>query len=138
MSQTDFTDLFVILTVEMSNSRQTAKDLVAAYDRSLEKQIVGQGSNLVCRDEELWKQVEELLRDGDAQETHCLGLDPLSVMEETLMDAAASEPRRGKVKPKGNGGLRGLAKAFEVLEQAALNLYLGPWREEYKVVKVGY
>uniref|UniRef100_A0A8D2ZDZ0 Spermatogenesis-associated protein 2 PUB-like domain-containing protein n=1 Tax=Scophthalmus maximus TaxID=52904 RepID=A0A8D2ZDZ0_SCOMX len=32
--------------------------------------------------------------------------------------------------------LQGLAKAFEVLEQAALNLYLGPWRGEYKVVKM--
>ncbi|XP_044048982.1 spermatogenesis associated 2-like [Siniperca chuatsi] len=124
---------------EMSISRQRARDLVTAYDHSLEQQIVGQGSNLACRDEELWKQVEGLLRDGDAQETHCLGLDPLRVMEESLKAAAAAAAAAttasaGRVQAR--GGLQGLAKAFEVLEQVALNLYLGPWREEYKVVKM--
>lgn len=114
---------------DMSLSRQRATDLVTAYNHSLEQQIVGRGSSLVCRDEELWKDVEELLLEGDAQETHCLGLDPLRVMEESLKAAAA-----GRVKAR--GGLQGLAKAFEVVEQAALNLYLGPWREEYKVVKM--
>ncbi|KAE8295809.1 Spermatogenesis-associated protein 2-like protein [Larimichthys crocea] len=116
---------------EMSLSRQIATDLVTAYNHSLEQQIVGRGSSLVCQDEELWKDVEELLLDGDAQETHCLGLDPLRVMEESLKAAAAGA---GRVKAR--GGLQGLAKAFEVVEQAALNLYLGPWREEYKVVKM--
>ncbi|XP_070828471.1 spermatogenesis associated 2-like [Chaetodon trifascialis] len=120
---------------EMSASRQKATDLVVAYDRSLEQQIVGRGSNLVCRDEELWKQVEGLLRDADAQETHCLGLDPLRVMEESLK-AAASTAAASAGRVKARGGLQGLAKAFEVVEQAALNLYLGPWREEYKVVKM--
>ncbi|XP_073328991.1 spermatogenesis associated 2-like [Pagrus major] len=119
----------------MSISRQRATDLVTAYDRSLEQQILGQGSYLVCRDEDLWKKVEGLLRDGDAQETHCLGLDPLRVMEESLEAAAATTAAMtGRVKAR--GGLQGLAKAFEVVEQAALNLYLGPWREEYKVVKM--
>lgn len=123
----------------MSISRQTAKHLVTTYDHSLEQQIVGQGSSLVCRDEELWRQMEELLRDGDAQELHCLGLDPLRVMEESLKAKAASTKvttaaSGGRVKAR--GGLQGLGKAFEVLEQAALNLYLGPWREEYKVVKM--
>lgn len=117
---------------EMSLSRQIATDLVTAYNHSLEQQIVGRGSSLVCQDEELWKDVEELLLDGDAQETHCLGVDPLRVMEESLKAAAGGA---GRVKAR--GGLQGLAKAFEVVEQAALNLYLGPWREEYKVVKVG-
>ncbi|XP_035498485.2 spermatogenesis associated 2-like [Scophthalmus maximus] len=132
---------------DTSDSRQRARDLVTAYDRSLEQQIVERGSSLACRDEELWTRVEALLRDGDAQETHCLGLDPLAVMEESLKAAAASvkvtaaakvtaAPRGGKVKARGGGGLQGLAKAFEVLEQAALNLYLGPWRGEYKVVKM--
>lgn len=123
---------------EMSISRHRARDLVASYDRSLERQIVGRGSSLACRDDELWKQVEGLLRDGDAQETHCLGLDPLSVMEESLTAAAAaaSTTAAGAGRVKARGGLQGLAKAFEVLEQAALNLYLGPWRDEYKVVKM--
>ncbi|XP_078114161.1 spermatogenesis associated 2-like isoform X2 [Sander vitreus] len=119
----------------MSISRHRARDLLATYDHSLEQQIVGRGSNLACRDEELWKQVEGLLKDGDAQETHCLGLDPLSVMEESLTAAAsATAASAGRVEAR--GGLQGLAKAFEVLEQAALNLYLGPWRDEYKVVKM--
>lgn len=116
----------------MSVLGQRARELVNGYDVSLEQRIVGGGSSLVCKDEELWKQVEGLLKDGDAQETHCLGLDPLQVMEESLMTTAATGGRA-----KARGGLQGLAKAFEVLEQAALNLYLGPWREEYKVVKVG-
>lgn len=120
---------------EMSISRQRVTHLVSAYDHSLEQQIVGRGSNLVCTDEELWKQMEGLLRDGDAQETHCLGLDPLRVMEESLKaTAAAAAVSAGRVKVR--GGLQGLAKAFEVVEQAALNLYLGPWREEYKVIKM--
>ncbi|XP_044212494.1 spermatogenesis associated 2-like [Thunnus albacares] len=123
----------------MSIPRQTAIHLVTTYDHSLEQQIVRGGSSLACRDEELWKQVEELLRDRDAQETHCLGLDPLMVMEETLKAEAASTKATtaasgGRVKAR--GGLQGLGKAFEVLEQAALNLYLGPWREEYKVIKM--
>uniref|UniRef100_A0A3B5KM50 Spermatogenesis-associated protein 2 PUB-like domain-containing protein n=1 Tax=Takifugu rubripes TaxID=31033 RepID=A0A3B5KM50_TAKRU len=74
---------------------------------------------------------EDLLRDGDAQDIHCLDLDPLLVMEESLK-ASATDPGRAKAK----GGLQGLAKAFEVVEQAALNLYLGPWRREYKFVKM--
>ncbi|XP_036962212.1 spermatogenesis associated 2-like [Acanthopagrus latus] len=117
----------------MSISRQ--RELVTAYDCSLEQQILRQGSNLVCRDEDLWKQVEGLLRNGDAQEMHCLGLDPLRVMEESL-EAAAETTAASTGKVKARGGLQGLAKAFEVVEQAALNLYLGPWREEYKVVKM--
>lgn len=120
---------------EMSISRQRFRDLVGAYDHSLENQIVGKGSSLVCRDEELSTQVEELLMDGDAQEMHHLGLDPLRVMEESLK-AAASAPAANARRGKSKGGLQGLAKAFEVMEQAALNLYLGPWREEYKIVKV--
>ncbi|XP_034541704.1 spermatogenesis-associated protein 2-like protein [Notolabrus celidotus] len=119
---------------DMSASRQRAKDLVTAYDHSLERQIVAHGSSLACRDEELWKQVEGPLRDGDARDTHCLGLDPLRVMEESLAAAAATAAGTGRVRAR--GGLRGLERAFEVLEQAALNLYLCPWREEFKVVKM--
>ncbi|KAM4573171.1 spermatogenesis associated 2-like isoform 1-T1 [Odontesthes bonariensis] len=121
----------------MSISRQSARHLLMCYDQILEQQIVGRGSNLACRDEELWMQVEELLRDGDAQETHCLGPNPLLVMEESLKAASAPAPAaacssRATVRRE----LQGFAKAFEVLEQAALNLYLGPWRKEYRVIKM--
>ncbi|KAM4734261.1 spermatogenesis associated 2-like isoform 1-T2 [Anableps anableps] len=108
-----------------------AVDVVRAYDGVLEQQILGRGSCLACQDEELRTQVEELLMDSDPREVHRLGLDPLRVMEESLK-AAAAYGRRGRPRR----GLQGLAKAFEVLEQAALNLYLGPWREEYKVIKM--
>uniref|UniRef100_A0A3Q3BQ66 Spermatogenesis associated 2 like n=1 Tax=Kryptolebias marmoratus TaxID=37003 RepID=A0A3Q3BQ66_KRYMA len=97
---------------------QRARELVRMYDHILEQQIVGRGCSLACRDETLWKQVEDRLKDTDALEMHCLGVNALREMEEA------------------RGGLRGLAKTFEVLEQAALNLYLGPWREEYRVIKM--
>ncbi|XP_077424360.1 spermatogenesis associated 2-like [Vanacampus margaritifer] len=123
----------------MSMFDERAQHLVVAYDHALEQQIVRRGSSLVCSDEDLWKQAEELLSNKNAQETHCLSLDPLKVMEESLKVEADSTkaPKFGSAKRvKARRGLRSLAKAFEVLEQAALNLYLGPWREEYKVVKM--
>ncbi|XP_032435434.1 spermatogenesis associated 2-like isoform X2 [Xiphophorus hellerii] len=98
-------------------------DLVRAYDRVLEQQILGQGSCQACQDEMLRSEVEGLLATSDPRELHGLGLEPLRLMEEVL------EARCGP-------GLRGLARTFEVLEQAALNLYLGPWREEYRVIKM--
>lgn len=123
---------------EMSISRQRSRDLVSAYEHSLEHQILGKGSSLVCQDEELRTQVEGMLMDGDARDMHQLGLEPLKVMEESLkaVAASASAPVANVRRGKSNRGLQGLAKAFEVMEQAALNLYLGPWREEYKTVKM--
>ncbi|CAF98920.1 unnamed protein product [Tetraodon nigroviridis] len=115
----------------MNLSSWKAIDLVNAYSYSLEQQILQRGSSLVCRDEDLCTQVDQLLRDGDARETHCLGLDPLLEMEESLKASAADSGRA-----EARGGLQGLAKAFEVVEQAAINLYLGPWRKEYQFVKV--
>ncbi|XP_023151571.1 spermatogenesis associated 2-like [Amphiprion ocellaris] len=115
----------------MSVSWQRGRDLVKSYHLSLEQQIVGRGCSLAVKDEDLWRRVEELLRDGDPQEIHCLSLDPLSVMEESLKAAASSRRRLGP-----RGGLTGLAKAFELLEQVALNVYLAPWREEYRVIKM--
>lgn len=117
----------------MSITGQRARDLVAAYNNCLEKQIVAQGSGLPCEDEKLWKEVEELLKSGDARDTHCLGLDSFKIMEESLRSTVAPG---SSGTPKLKAGLKGLARAFEVLEQAALNLYLGPWREEYQVVKM--
>lgn len=111
---------------------QRARDLEAAYGHCLKKQIIDHGSSLPCRDENLRNEVEELLKNEDGRDTHCLGLDTFNIMVESLQSAGADSKRAVKVR----NGLSGLAKAFEVLEQAALNLYLGPWREEYKVVKM--
>ncbi|XP_035769371.1 spermatogenesis-associated protein 2-like protein isoform X2 [Neolamprologus brichardi] len=117
----------------MSFSRKRDVDLTGAYDRSLERQIAERGSSLPCRDEELWRKVEGLMKEGNAQKIHCLGVDPLRVMEESLkaVTAAGWSRRVGT-----RGGLQGLAKAFEVLEQAALNLYLASWRKEYAVIQM--
>ncbi|XP_036440609.1 spermatogenesis associated 2-like [Colossoma macropomum] len=101
--------------------------LVEEYQANLEQRIQQGDWNLVCRDEDLCKEVEGLLSKGAAQDTHSpLGLDPLSVME-TSLEALPST--------SGQTGLERLAKAFEVLELAALNLYVCPWRKEYRVVK---
>ncbi|XP_047452669.1 spermatogenesis associated 2-like isoform X2 [Mugil cephalus] len=112
----------------------SGKDLVVAYALSLERQIAERDSGLVCRDEEVFKKLEELMKEGGPEEVHCWGLDPLRVMEESLK-AAAAAPGCSR-RPTARGGLHGLAQAFEVLEQAALNLYVGPWRKEYKVMKM--
>lgn len=111
---------------------QRARDLENTYNYYLKKQIVDQGSSLPCRDENLCNEVDELLKNEDGRDTHCLGLETFDIMEESLRSAGTDSKRAVKVRT----GLKGLAKAFEVLEQAALNLYLGPWREEYKVVKM--
>ncbi|KAI4904450.1 hypothetical protein NFI96_001669 [Prochilodus magdalenae] len=102
--------------------------LVEMYQANLERRIQQGDWNLVCKDEDLCKEVGDLLLNGAAQDTHSpLGLDPLSVMETSLQTLPF---------PSGRTGLERLAKAFEVLELAALNLYLCPWRKEYKVVKM--
>lgn len=103
--------------------------LPEAYKASLDQHIEQGGWSLVCRDEELCKHVEEILGGQGAQESYLNlthGVDILSVMEESLCCHITVK-----------AGLKGLAKAFEVLELASLNLYLYPWRKEYKVIKVG-
>lgn len=111
---------------------QRSRELEAAYSHYLKNQIVDQGSSLPCTDENFINEVEELLKNEDGHNTHCLGLDTFDIMEESLRSSGTD----GKQATKVRTGLNGLAKAFEVLEQAALNLYLSPWREEYKVVKM--
>uniref|UniRef100_A0AAV2KYP0 Spermatogenesis-associated protein 2 PUB-like domain-containing protein n=1 Tax=Knipowitschia caucasica TaxID=637954 RepID=A0AAV2KYP0_KNICA len=116
----------------MTMTGQRSIDLVAAYNHFLEKQIVDQGSSLPCQDATLCNEVNELLKSSDGSDAHCLGLDTLNFMEESLQSNVSDYRRPAEVRR----GLCGLAKAFEVLEQAALNLHLGPWREEYKIVKM--
>ncbi|XP_053742092.1 spermatogenesis associated 2-like [Synchiropus splendidus] len=107
----------------MGDQHLGARGLVEAYSQSLRRQIQTRGSNLACSDEELCVLVKAQLRD-EPLGTHCLGLDPLRTMEESLQEVSA---RRG---------LRTLEGAFQVLEQAALNLYIAPWRAEYAAVKM--
>lgn len=98
------------------------------YQASLERRLQQGEWDLVCRDEELCQEVETRLSECSPQNFHCqLGLDTLSVIEASL---------RASHQTLGQKRLKSLVKAFEVLELAALNLYLFPWRKEYKVVKV--
>ncbi|KAG5273907.1 hypothetical protein AALO_G00156960 [Alosa alosa] len=99
--------------------------LPEAYKASLEQHIEQGGWSLICRDEELCKHIEDILMgqsSDDCYLTH--GLDVLSFMEESLRCPATAR-----------AGLKGLARAFEVLELASLNLYLYPWRKEYRIIK---
>ncbi|XP_018606953.1 spermatogenesis associated 2-like isoform X2 [Scleropages formosus] len=98
------------------------------YHASLERCLQKGEDALICRDVELCEHVEVVLRTGNTQVL--LGpmtldsqtLDMLSVMETSLQNPGAS--------------LEGVERTFEVLELAALNLYLCPWRKEYRVVKM--
>lgn len=98
------------------------------YQASLERRIQQGEWDLVCRDEVLCKEVETRLSECSPQDFHPQhGLDTLSVIEASL---------RASHHTLFQNRLKSLVKAFEVLELAALNLYLCPWRKEYKVVKM--
>lgn len=108
--------------------KKTEDGHINRYQTNLERQIEKGDQSLVCRSEELCKEVKMLLHNGNAQMIHHLhGLDSLAVMEKSL-NAFPSKT--------GQMGLEKLSKAFEVLELAALNLYVYPWRREYRLVKV--
>ncbi|XP_062403526.1 spermatogenesis associated 2-like [Sardina pilchardus] len=99
--------------------------LPEAYKASLEQHIEQGGWSLVCRDEELCKHIEDILKGQSTHDCYLThGLDVLSVMEESLRCPVTAR-----------AGLKGLARAFEVLELASLNLYLYPWRKEYRIIK---
>ncbi|XP_052007788.1 spermatogenesis-associated protein 2-like protein [Xyrauchen texanus] len=103
-------------------------DLIQKYHTNLEIQLKKGDRSLVCIDEQLCKEVEMLLTKDNAQKTfNICGVDPLTVMENSL---------RALPFKTGHLGLEKLSKAFGVLELAALNLYLYPWRREYRVVKM--
>ncbi|KAK7160406.1 hypothetical protein R3I93_008143 [Phoxinus phoxinus] len=109
-------------------NKKTENGLINRYQTNLERRIEKGDQSLVCRDEGLCKEVELLLSKNNAQKIHNLhGLDSLTVMEKSL-----------HVFPSKTGqmGLEKLSKAFEVLELAALNLYVFPWRREYRLVKM--
>ncbi|XP_057204412.1 spermatogenesis associated 2-like [Triplophysa rosa] len=103
-------------------------DLVEKYRTHLESRIGKGDRSFVCRDEKLCKEVEVLLTKGNAEKILNLrGLESLTVIENSLQAFSFKT---------GHLGLEKVSKAFEVLELAALNLYLYPWRKEYKFVKM--
>lgn len=121
----------------MSSLERKIGGLLESYRKCLEHRIEHGDSTLVCGDPELIVEVVSFLRDRDAKSIHSLlGLNPLKVMEESLMSMQSALPSTHGPHCVAKGGLAGLAKAFVVLELAALNLYLGPWRKEYKLVKM--
>ncbi|MCJ8733218.1 hypothetical protein PDJAM_G00220730 [Pangasius djambal] len=108
--------------------RKNGIGCLEVYQASLEQRLQQGEWDLVCRDEELCKEMETRLSECSPQNFHSqLGLDLLSVIEASLQASHHTS---------GQNRLRSLIKAFEVLELAALNLYLCPWRKEYKVVKM--
>lgn len=103
-------------------------DLVEKYQTHLESRIEKGDQSLVCRGEKICKEVEVLLTKGNAQKILNLrGLELLTVIKNSLQAFPFKT---------GHLGLEKISKAFEVLELAALNLYLYPWRKEYKSVKM--
>ncbi|KAF4101242.1 spermatogenesis associated 2-like [Onychostoma macrolepis] len=111
-----------------SAHKKTADGLIHWYQTNLERRIEKGDRSLVCRDESFCKEVEMLLCNGNSQKIHNLhGLDSLAVMEKSLHAFTSKS---------GQMGLEKLSKAFEVLELAALNLYIYPWRREYRLVKM--
>ncbi|XP_043119873.1 spermatogenesis associated 2-like [Puntigrus tetrazona] len=110
------------------NSAYKKDGLITRYQTNLERRIEKGDRSLVCRDEDFCKEVEMLLHSGSARKIHNLhGLDSLAVMEKSL---PAFPSKTGQMR------LEKLSKAFEVLELAALNLYIYPWRREYRQVKM--
>ncbi|XP_018977710.2 spermatogenesis associated 2-like [Cyprinus carpio] len=111
-----------------SAHKKTADGLINRYQTNLERRLEKGDRSLVCRDEDFCKEVETLLHNGNAQKMHSLHrLDSLAVMEKSLH---AFPSKTGQMR------LENLSKAFEVLELAALNLYIYPWRREYRLVKM--
>lgn len=108
--------------------KKTEDGLTNKYHINLKRQIEKGDQSFVCRNEELCKEVQALLRNANGQKIHNLfRLDTLTVMDKSL---------RSFPSKTGQKGLDKLSKAFEVLELAALNLYIYPWRKEYRLVKV--
>lgn len=108
--------------------RKNGISCLEVYQASLERRLLRGEWDLVSRDAELCEEVETCLSECSPQHFHSqLEPDTLSVIEASL---------RASHHTLGQKRLKSLVKAFEVLELAALNLYLCPWRKEYKVVKV--
>ncbi|KAJ8271959.1 hypothetical protein COCON_G00108180 [Conger conger] len=108
------------------------------YRVSLEQRIAQGHIDLVCGDEELCRWVEGMLKEGDSREVLTVpGLDTQATMEDSLQAPPVWGCAVGGIpEPAAIPGLAAISKAFEFLERAALNLYMCPWRKEYRVMKL--
>ncbi|XP_048886845.1 spermatogenesis associated 2-like [Brienomyrus brachyistius] len=107
------------MSIRMKASDKT--DVYEQYNSYLGTCLKQGVSALLLQDHTLC--VQNLLSEGDVQVLfRSLGVDLLAVMKASIQNA--------------DSGLEGLAKAFEVLELAAINLYLCPWRKEYRTIKM--
>ncbi|KAJ8335550.1 hypothetical protein SKAU_G00388920 [Synaphobranchus kaupii] len=118
--------------------RSSSGDVSEQYRVSLERRTAQGDIDLVCGDEELCERVERILREGDPRDVlTAQRLDALATMEDCLQAPPAwGRAVGGLTKPATAPGLGAIGRTFEVLERAALNLYLCPWRKEYRVVKI--
>ncbi|XP_064191612.1 spermatogenesis associated 2-like isoform X2 [Anguilla rostrata] len=126
------------LTQNQRSKNGTSRGVCEQYRVSLERRIAQGDIDLVCGDEELCQRVEGMLKEGDPRDALTVrDLDILAVMEDSLKAPPDWGRTVGGLKgPATVPGLGAISKAFEVLERAALNLYLCPWRKEYRVVKI--
>ncbi|TRY85234.1 hypothetical protein DNTS_009273 [Danionella cerebrum] len=108
--------------------KRAVEGFIHEYKVNLKRCIEKGDQCLVCCDGGLSKEVGVLLRKGNAPKIHDLfKLETLTVIEKSIQLLPSKY---------GQLGLEKLSKAFEVLELAALNLYVYPWRREYRLVKM--
>ncbi|MBN3298174.1 SPA2L protein, partial [Amia calva] len=106
-------------------SKRGKRDLCEEYRVAVQRRVEEGLSELVCQDASLIDTTQKLLLQGEGQELHSyLKNDAFQLISTTLLSA-----------PSLHLGLNRLRKAFEVLELATLNLYLCPWRQEFKIIK---
>nr|XP_014345833.1 PREDICTED: spermatogenesis-associated protein 2-like protein isoform X2 [Latimeria chalumnae] len=105
-------------------SKRPGKAIDEEYQSYLDTSLeVGHAST--CNDAELKAAVKLQLMEKGLELHHYLQNDLLTVFSNCLL-----------AKQCGTKPLRTLAKAFEVLEMAAVNLYIFPWRQDLKTIKV--
>ncbi|XP_058848617.1 spermatogenesis-associated protein 2-like protein [Acipenser ruthenus] len=81
-------------------------------------------ANVICRNAALGAITRKLLIEA-GKELH-------GYLENNVFEIITDSLQR---EPCLETGLEKLRKAFEILELASLNLYLGPWRQEFKIIK---
>ncbi|XP_041123816.1 spermatogenesis associated 2-like [Polyodon spathula] len=99
------------------------KDICKEYRKVLETCLEKGHADIICRDAALVAITRKLLIEA-GKELHGY----LENMFEIITDSLQQEPCL-------ETGLEKLRKAFEILELASLNLYLSPWRQEFKIIK---
>ncbi|RXM29558.1 VPS9 domain-containing protein 1 [Acipenser ruthenus] len=102
---------------EFIHEGMSKKDICEEYKKVLY-------ANVICRNAALGAITRKLLIEA-GKELH-------GYLENNVFEIITDSLQR---EPCLETGLEKLRKAFEILELASLNLYLGPWRQEFKIIK---